>query len=930
MVFSFNHPLVLLLIPVAVAFLLITARKLLKSAMLNAKLIIALRALLLTILILALSGMGLKRVSNEVTTVFVVDGSESTLKMQGAIQEFIHEALKSRPSDDKVGIIQFGADTSVETTPSKSIYFNSFQTKVNGNFTNIEQALKFAVALIPGEDRKRVVLVTDGQENAGDAFKQARILKHQNVTLGIYPIDTVYNEEVQLTSVRVPENMRLNDKFEIEVSIDSTIKTKGILKLFEGRKITTEKPVEISEGLNRFVFSGTAESGGVLEYSAVIEPDKDTIMRNNSMSAFSYVEDKAAILVVQDADQAASELVKILGDRVNIKSLKPENVPVALFEMLAYDAFIISNVSAERLDNRFLSNLEAAVSLQGKGLLVTGGENSYAVGGYYKTPLENILPVNMDIKPKEEVPNLALVLAIDKSGSMSSGQYGISKLELAKEAAIRSTQILNKDDSIGIIAFDSAVKWAVDLKKADNISKIQSAIGTIRPDGGTQILPPLREAYLALKDSDEKLKHIILLTDGQAEKTGYEPIMEELNEAGITLSTVAVGQEADAWLLEILAATGNGRFYMTDEFSDIPKIFAKETFLAGKTYINNRRFTPQLESYSEILSGINSLPSLDGYVGTTAKSTARVILKSDSDDPVLATWQYGLGRTAAWTSDVKGMWTSNWLLWDESPLFWNNTISWLSQKRVEEEFLVTGMQKDGIGIVEVNLPPDEGTGEALVDAVMVSPSGNKQSVRLDAVFPGAYKGYFDCDETGIYIANVTVKEGGRVTKSLSTGIAVPYSQEYNIVREDKKAFFEKLAFESGGRIINSSRDVFSGSPPPVVSVTDITSPLLILAIVLLILDIVVRRLNISFKGINVVIKKAEKLVSLIKIPLSQKAPAISRKMSTVNNKAKENTKDRSDTQDGKRSKQTHNKDQSKNDQDSGISALLDKKRKRQR
>jgi hypothetical protein len=175
------------------------------------------------------------------------------------------------------------------------------------------------------------------------------------------------------------------------------------------------------------------------------------------MSAFSYVEDMAAVLVIQDEDGEASEIVKMLGDDIKVEESTPESLPVTMDALQKYDAFIIADVSAERFDDRFLNNLVACIKHQGKGLLVTGGEDSYAPGGYYKTVLEDVLPVNMDIKPKEEAPNLGLVLVIDKSGSMSSGQYGVSKVELAKEAAIRSTEVLNSRDMIGVIAFDSAV-----------------------------------------------------------------------------------------------------------------------------------------------------------------------------------------------------------------------------------------------------------------------------------------------------------------------------------------------------------------------------------------------------------------------------------------------------------------------------------------
>lgn len=939
MVFNIEYPLVLLLLPVAAVLIYISSKKIIRTGSSRRKTVVCIRMLVFVILILSISGAGIKKVTDKTTTVFVVDSSNSTSNKKDVIADFVSKAIKNRKSSDKVAVVNFGADASVEFTPSDNPVFTSLQTKINKSFTNIEKALEFAASLIPGSDRKRIVLVTDGEQNAGNALEQARILKQQNIALDIYPVDIGRGPEVQLKQINIPKNMRINERFEIEINIDSTIKTKGILKLFKERKLTAEKQIELGKGINRFVFADVADTGGMLTYSAVIEPEDDMIVRNNSMEAFCYIEDKASVLVVQDSDGAAEELVKILGVEVKTKVVKPVNVPVELEQMLEYDAFILSNVSAERLEDRFLNNLKTAVELQGKGLLVTGGDDSYAPGGYYKTQLEEILPVNMNIKSEEELPSLGLILVIDKSGSMSQGQFGVSKVELAKEAAIRSTEVLKKQDSIGIIAFDAAVKWVVNLQKANDLESIKNAIGTVRADGGTQILPPLHEAYMALKDSDTKLKHIILLTDGQAEKAGYRPVIDGLNKANITLSTVAVGQMADAELLKVLAAGGNGRYYMTNEFTDIPRIFTKETFLAGKTYLNNRTFTPVLNGYSKILKGIKAIPSIDGYVGTTSKKAANVIFSSDKNDPVLATWQYGLGRTAAWTSDAKGVWSSRWLEWEQSPRFWKNLISWISQKRIKGDYDVKAELAAGRATLELTMPEDENYVDAQVEAALISPAGIKQDVKLQTLSPGIYGGQFDCDETGVYVANILIKhkdnntgEHSDESELLSTGISVPYSPEYNIVRKNPAEFFNRMAYESRGRIIDSPKDIFSGKLPPVVSITDITPYLLVMAVILLLADITMRRLRISISGVKAATGKGMKYIYKFTIPLFRKLK-ISQKSTAIKLKFRKSRKqyypDRKVKQTGDDIKQPKKEDNNK-DKGASISALLDKKRKRER
>ncbi|MFZ5990070.1 MAG: VWA domain-containing protein [Bacillota bacterium] len=944
MVFSFSYPLLLALLPVLAAFVLYTSRRLARLPGWRRRTVITLRIIIILLIVLCIAGLGLKNTSSNSTTVFVVDGSDSTSGSKSNAEAFVREALRSKKPSDKAAVINFGADALVEFTPTDKPNFTSLQTKINGSFTNIGQALKYAASLIPAQDRKRIVLLSDGEENVGNALKEAKLLKEQGISIDVFKIENKTVTDVQVKDIKVPEILRLDEKFEVHIKLNSNTNTKARLKLYRDRELTSETDIDIRQGENNFVFSDTAQKGGVVTYSAEIEPLDDTLTQNNKMSSFSYIEDIARILVIHDSDEGGSELSRMLKGEARVTVSKPENVPVAVEDLQKYDGYIISNVSAERFEDAFLDSLEICIKHMGKGLLVTGGDESYALGGYYKTVLEKVLPVNMDIKAKEEDPNLGLVLAIDKSGSMSEGQYGISKVELAKEAAIRSTEVLKSRDMIGVIGFDGEAKWVVETQKVTDLKGIQDAIGTIRADGGTSILPSLEEAYLSLKDADTKLKHIILLTDGHAEKSGYEPVLEKMNKAGITLSTVAVGNSADTLLLKALAYVGKGRFYATDEFTDIPKIFAKETFLAGKTYLNNRTFTPKLKSYSPILNEIESIPTLDGYIGTTPKGTARVIFTSDEDDPVLAVWQYGLGRTAAWTSDAKGMWTSNWLAWDKSPKFWKNLVSWLIQKKVKEDYSVTGGFSEGKGDIELRVPPDENLKDVKVEAVIISPSGKEEKASLNPVSPGVYNGTFSGDETGVYITNISLSSKGETIKSISTGIIIPYSPEYDVDKNDSGDFMERLSYESGGRIIRNAREVFAGKLPAIESINDMTPLLLILILILFMIDIAIRRLNLPFGKVEALLNRigeeGARFTDTVVRPVIEKAnskrssPGKMEKNDTNNDVSVRDRKGDKNTIKGVSMEASKNnesyQDTPKANTDTHVSKLLDKKRKRER
>ena len=845
MAVQFENPWLLLLILPAAAFMDYTTKKMIRLVLWRRVSIILLRSFTLLMVILLLSGITLQQMSTMATTLFLVDSSDSIRQKENGA-DFVREAIKSMGRNDEAGIINFGGDSSIELLSSKNPLFDGLQTQVDTTFTSMENALVSAQSIMPWDHQKRVILLTDGRENTGNAILQVRQMKAKGYSVDVYPINSGFMNEVQLQELKIPDSVHLNEQFEITVNVKSSINTSAVLRLYSDRLLTAQKEVVLNRGENQFVFLDKAANGGMVTYSVEVLADEDTVSHNNTLSSYTYVKDIPEIMVIQDSDEAGKNIADILKEDMNLTLLNPKQVPVEAAELLKYDAFILANVSADSLSDKFLSNLETVVSHQGKGLLVTGGDNSYGPGGYYKTTLEKLLPVNMDIKPKEEEPNLALMLVIDKSGSMSSGDYGIAKMELAREAAIRSTEVLNQDDMIGVLAFDDAYKWVVEPQNLDDLQTIQDAIGSIRSGGGTQILPPLEAAYDAIQELDTKLKHIILLTDGQAEKEGYEPLIDGLREKEITLSTVAVGRSADSLLMRALAYGGKGRFYQTDEFTDIPKIFAKEVFLAGKKYLTNRTFTPRAAGSSDILKGIASVPQLDGYVTTTAKQTANVILESDEEDPVLASWQYGLGRTVAWTPDAQGIWTYDWMNWEDSGRFWKNTVSWLVQQNMSQGYTVESDIEGREGSITVKAQDDAFMTANDVKGTLIGPDGAKQDIELLPGAPGEYKGSFSNLKSGVYIADITLSGNDGRSERISTGLIMPYSAEYDLLEGSNETLLQKIAYEGGGRMLDDPSRVFKSELPPVTGKVDPTHMLYIVVFALFIIDVALKRLNLRF------------------------------------------------------------------------------------
>ncbi|MHB1392869.1 MAG: VWA domain-containing protein [Clostridia bacterium] len=843
MVIDVERPLLLFLIPLAILFVLYTARKLGKMYNLRRKLILFLRNAVFVLLILALSGVNIKWIVDTTTTIFVVDASDSMMEYRTTTEEFVREALNRKGFKDQAGVVAFGDNSLIESFVSKDLMFNKIETEPRGIYTDIENALTTSVSLLPQNSKKRVVLITDGEENLGNSSKLASSIIGQDIDFKVYRINREIGKEAEVESITVPKRLRVGEEFSIVVVIESTVQTGAKLTLISGKDKAAEERVVLQKGSNRFVFRDKADTGGFKSYKVLLEPDSDTESKNNEASTFTNVIDRPKILVVEDSAGEADEVVRMLdATGMSYVRVNAQSVPGTLEGLSAYKSIIICNVSAENLSDSFLNSLDSYVKDMGGGFIATGGENSFALGGYYKTPLEKILPVQMELKGKKEIPDMSIVLVIDKSGSMTEGRGGIMKLDIAKEAAARTLDSLRPKDQIGVLTFDDTNYWVVPTRKADDAEKIRDDIGTIRPGGGTSIIPALQEGYDSIKKTNTKIKHIILLTDGQAEKSGYMELVEKIKKDNITVSTVAVGQGSDVQLLEDIAKGSNGRFYYTDEFSNIPRIFAKETFMAARAYLNNREFIPAITNAHPVLAGAaeQGLPSLLGYVAATPKSTSRVVLASDQDDPILTVWQYGLGKTAAWNSDINGKWSRNYVGWDNNIKYWQNLINWTIEKYQEDDITVETEVQGGKGVVTLNNKVDKGEFET--KATIVSPSLESSEITLYPLAPGQYSGDFEITETGSYIIKALQQEGGETVNAASTGISVQYSPEYRI--QPPSGYLDRLIKEAGGTFINVPEDVYKGKIKDIYGAIDLTPTLLILALILFMLDIALRRLNL--------------------------------------------------------------------------------------
>jgi uncharacterized membrane protein len=650
------------------------------------------RTVVLTALVLALAGFRLVLPVDRLATVFVVDLSDSvgTGGRQDALA-WLRESLKAMPEGDVAGIVGFGKAALVERLPQEVREIDRIATTPVRSATDIGAALRLASALFPDDAQKRIVLLSDGNDTTGSGQSEAALAAARGIQIETRAIGLGAADEVVVERLTTPSVAKIGEELEASVDISSTVAQPATVRLFADGGPVAVKTVNLEAGNNRVTFLVKPTETGFHTFRATVEAGRDTFNENNRADSDTIVNGEPRVLVLAGDEKVAKELVAALElEHQHVDSLIPEQLPSGLDGLLSWDSIVLVDVSRLRLSDAQLTGLQQYVRDFGRGLVMIGGPKSYGAGGYTDTPVEETLPVDMGVKDQEKQPDVALVVVIDKSGSMDAchcnsfnggnpgggtGIQGVRKVDIGKEAILRAAAAMTARDQLGVVAFDQSAHWVVQTQPLGGIADLRGTIGGIQPLGQTNIFAGLEEAVKSLETSTATRRHIILLTDGWSSSGQYDAIIARMKAAGITLSTVGAGGGANPFL-DTLAKKGGGRFYPAINPASIPDIFLKETQQVAGQQIVEEPFHPILTSQSPILRGIDALPQLLGYNGTTAKSAAQTVLVTPRDDPLLAQWQYGLGRSVAWTSDSTGRWAKGWIGWNGFSKFFSQLVSW--------------------------------------------------------------------------------------------------------------------------------------------------------------------------------------------------------------------------------------------------------------
>ena len=803
-------------------------------------------------LILALVGLQQKDQEDILSVVFLLDVSDSVPMIQQKVGiEQINTTLDALKPTDLFSVILFAGGAAV-SVPNQSKAAQPHLTEdilsgaeIDRTVTNIAGAIQLGLSLSSDGQvgQKRLVLLSDGVQNAGEVAALLDLVRASEIEVFTLPLSSEREYEVWVRTLETPSQVRSDEAFQVRAIVETTTDTEVQVRLYRNdTPVTKPQMIALKKGKQPINFPQQISEENVYKYRIELSVDNSggDNPENNTGYGVTRVYGTPHILYIEgDAGEANALKTVLEMNSLAVEILQPSEFPTDLVTLQNSDTIILSNVSADALSTLQMEHIESYVRDLGKGLVIIGGDRAFGRGGYHDTPLEQVSPLEMTPRQKKE--SLALMLVVDASGSMANYIGPDQKIQLALEGVRASIRALDDEDRVGVIAF--AAKIRMDYPPTTAHEKIFREVGKLRPGSGTKMYPALEKAYERLQTVDAKQKHILLLSDGKSEGN-FIPLAQRIAADKMTLSTIAIG-DADRGLMKTIAEAGGGGYRDVRNISELPKIMADEV-RQTQQYTVQEPFQPIISDGDyPMLAGIDRVPKLYGYIATSEKELAQIYIRSHEGHPILAGWNYGLGRSVAFTSDVKSGWGADWIEWENFGKFWGQAVNWvLPSTDGAADFDLNAAHQNGRGELLIDTASTMATHGITFDARLARPNGGGEAVELRRVTPTQYSGTFPVHERGSYLLTVQKNRDGEVESTAYKSLALSYPTEFAEF-ETNRQLLNELANQTNGIFEPSPKQIAQHRGTAIEHLKPLSFTLLIVSLILFVLEMILRRFSIA-------------------------------------------------------------------------------------
>jgi uncharacterized membrane protein len=801
--------------------------------------------------------------------------SDSVNEARNQAFDLVAGTAAQKPMTDQAGMVVFGRTAAVEYPPRETFPFEKYiNSQVSQDATNLEQSLALSAAMLPEEHLGRIVLVSDGTETVGQLKDIVDDLQARDVQVDVVPIEYDYTHEVLLERLDLPRFVKLGETYEASVVLTSLAKGKGTLVLMEGENTIARQEVEFEAGKSRYSIPIKVDQPGYYEYAARIEvtPDQDSRSENNSVRNYLYLDGPGRVLLVMDpqsnpAEWKAMETALRQGER-QVDVLSALEFPLDPLSLMPYDAVIFADVAADSMLSNQMQAMHDAIRNLGIGFMMVGGPNSFGPGGWQGSVIADALPISMEISNKKILPKGALAIILHTCEFPQGNSW-------AKRITKKAIQVLNSEDLVGAMAQTmNGDEWIFELTPASKYAELVPLINNASIGDMGTFATTMEMGLKALKDSDASSRHMIIISDGDASPPP-PPLVKAFQDAQVSVSTVAVfPHNGDVTILEEIAKATNGRFYYPNDPNQLPSIFIKEAKTLRRSQLQIRDFVPVLTNVDPMLKEISDSPQLHGYVLTTPRDDPRatVVLAAPpteselkagetETDPILAVWRYGLGVTAAFTSDLTERWGKDWVGWDQYQKLVNQMVTRIGRARREQYLRVYTYVNGNEGVVVVE---DFHPEETLLDVTVsvTGPNGFEQSQQVRQIAPRRYQTSMPLKGEGRYQVMLGATDGTR-NETAYAGFIVSYSPEYLRFRANP-IVLRDIAEKTGGSELETEQSfedlakTIYGNRKPKRSSRPIFDWFLMGLACLLPLDVAVRRVQMDLGWLRRLFRKEKR------------------------------------------------------------------------